>query len=201
MIGLIPQGAVDEGLLAVIRDGLSDALGSPPVLINVSFGIEAMLDRTRGQYDSTRILLQLRAMSDLPSASPDKILCITPHDLYIPVLTYVFGEAELGGNVAVVSYYRFQNERYGLPPNYGLLAERLLKESLHETGHMFGLTHCRSQECVMHASASVEEVDLKGTHYCEICGVSMERAVFPMKRTPRKAVSHRFFPNSGTFFP
>ena len=63
------------------------------------------------------------------------MLALTELDLYIPVLTYVFGEAQLAGDSALVSAHRLRQEFYGMPANRRLLDERLLKESLHELGH------------------------------------------------------------------
>jgi archaemetzincin len=98
-----------------------------------------------------------------------RILGVLGEDLFIPILTYVFGEAQLGGRVAVVSYHRLQSERYGLAPDRGLLHERLLKESLHELGHLGGLIHCSDLECVMHISTYVEDIDMKPAAFCSSC--------------------------------
>jgi archaemetzincin len=94
---------------------------------------------------------------------------VLEEDLFIPILTFVFGEAELGGSVAVMSYHRLQNELYGLPPDRDLLAARTAKEALHELGHAYGLVHCPDIDCVMHTSTDVEAVDLKGTDFCSTC--------------------------------
>jgi archaemetzincin len=51
--------------------------------------------------------------------------------------------------------------------------ERIMKEILHELGHNFGLLHCRDWDCVMHASASIEQVDIKGSYYCDSCTVQV----------------------------
>jgi archaemetzincin len=146
-------------------------------------GLEPYYDEQRGQYDSTRILLALKEAS-LPDG-PAKLLAVVPHDLFIPILTFVFGEAELSGSLAVVSYYRLANERYGLPPDPALLIQRLLKESLHEIGHLYGLVHCFEPGCVMRASTTVEEIDVKSANYCHLC----TRAIPAIQST---AVSGRF---------
>jgi len=97
------------------------------------------------------------------------MLAVVREDLFIPPLTFVFGEAELGGTLAVVSSCRLDNTRYGLPADPALLANRLAKEAVHEAGHMAGLTHCFEQQCVMRVSTSVEEIDLKGETFCDAC--------------------------------
>jgi archaemetzincin len=89
--------------------------------------------------------------------------------LYIPVLTFVFGEARLNGQCAVVSSYRLDNKFYGLPDDPALLQERLLKEAIHELGHTYGLFHCQNPECVMKSSTYVEEIDFKSSRFCDKC--------------------------------
>jgi archaemetzincin len=95
------------------------------------------------------------------------VLGITDQDLFIPILTYVFGEAQLGGAAALVSTARLVDgvERAGRR----LLVERLSKESLHEVGHAFGLVHCGHERCVMSRSPAVREVDQKAAELCEEC--------------------------------
>ena len=123
------------------------------------------LDGRRGQYYSTAILQRLERISD-PDA---RILGVTACDLYVPVLTFVFGEAQLDGNCAVVSTARLDEEFYGLPPREDLLRERLVKEAVHELGHTFGLRHCADWRCVMTSSHAVERLDVKTGEFCERC--------------------------------
>jgi len=120
----------------------------------------------RNQYHATLILASLlRALPD-----PDgRILGVTGVDLYIPVLTFLFGQAQLDGPGALISTFRLRNEYYGLPPDSDRLLDRTMKEAVHELGHTFGLVHCGAPRCVMNASTYVEEVDLKGEWYCPVC--------------------------------
>lgn len=75
----------------------------------------------------------------------------------------------MDGKVAVVSYNRLREEFYGFQPDGALLQTRLLKESIHELGHTFGLIHCSDYLCVMHSSTGVEEIDVKTERLCESC--------------------------------
>lgn len=125
--------------------------------------IAAMRDRTRGQYHSTPAL---RRLLDLDAPA---VLGVTRLDLFVPVLTFVFGEAQLVGRAAVVSTCRLDDEFYGLPPNRPLLLDRLLKEAVHELGHTRGLRHCMDWSCAMSSAHAVERLDLKQAAYCSEC--------------------------------
>jgi archaemetzincin len=129
------------------------------------FDISFAHDETRRQYYSTAIIQKLER-----SADPDaRVLGVTACDLFVPVLTFVFGEAQLDGNCAVVSAARLHDEFYGLPAQPELFRERLLKEAAHELGHTFGLRHCPDWRCVMTSSHAVERLDVKGSEFCASC--------------------------------
>ncbi len=132
-----------------------------PELFDISFS----MDEGRGQYYSTAILQKMERQAD-PDA---RVLGVTACDLYVPVLTFVFGEGQLDGNCAVVSTARLKEEFYGMPAREELLRERLVKEAAHELGHTFGLRHCAEWECVMASSHAVERLDVKGAEFCKRC--------------------------------
>ena len=98
-----------------------------------------------------------------------KVLLLTEFDLYIPALTFVFGEAQLRGKHSIVSVCRLHEEFYLGKTDDQLLLKRSMKEVLHELGHNFGLLHCSNWDCVMHSSLGIEEVDIKGDSYCNDC--------------------------------
>ena len=78
-------------------------------------------DLRRNQYYSTTIL---QAMQPLVEKGA-RLLAVTSVDLSVPVLTFVFGEAQLSGSCAVVSLHRLREEFYGLPTRDDLMRERL----------------------------------------------------------------------------
>ena len=100
-------------------------------------------------------------------------------DLFIPILTFVFGEAQLQGIGSVVSTHRLHNRFYGLPEDRELTTDRLLKEAVHELGHTYGLIHCSQQRCVMNASTYVENIDQKPAELCPVCQKGIQASSSP----------------------
>ena len=151
------------GALAVtLANTFRVACSVRPDRLDVAFA----LHRARNQYYSSAILQAMQPLVE-PGA---RLLAVTSVDLYVPVLTFVFGEAQLTGSCAVVSLHRLREEFYGLPPHDDLMRERLVKEAVHELGHTFGLRHCDDWRCVMTSSHAVELLDVKGAEFCFLCG-------------------------------
>jgi archaemetzincin len=117
-------------------------------------------------------------MQSFLTADSWRMLGIVAVDLYIPILTYVFGEAQMGGPCAVISAHRLRQEFYGLPPNPDLFRQRVIKEAVHELGHTVNLTHCGDYRCAMAPSHAVEWIDLKESTLCTAC----QAAATPMKQ-------------------
>lgn len=126
-------------------------------------------DPVRNQYSSTVILERLDGLVAADRQGDRRVLAVTALDLYVPILTFVFGEAQLAGRCAVVSFHRLREDFYGLPLNQALLDKRLTKEAVHELGHTFGLRHCSNWGCVMASSHSVARLDLKTPYFCPAC--------------------------------
>jgi archaemetzincin len=129
-------------------------------------------DPNRVQHNSSLILQQLIRQ---PPPNANKVLGVLDVDLFIPILTFVFGEAQLQGIGAVVSTHRLHNHFYGLPENRELTTDRLLKEAVHELGHTFGLIHCLQPRCVMNASTYVENIDQKPVEFCSLCQKNLNK--------------------------
>jgi archaemetzincin len=101
-------------------------------------------------------------------------LAVADVDLYIPILKYVFREAQMGGPCTVVSIHRLRQEFYGLDCDDALLHQRLIKASGHEVGHTLDLRHCQDYSCVMPSSHSVEWIDLRASTLCDSCRSPVE---------------------------
>jgi archaemetzincin len=166
------QGASSEpglDLLEHLAVALARVFRAPCRIRPETVDLDFALDPFRGQYHSTAILQRMERVCD-PDA---RVLGVAACDLYVPVLTFVFGEAQLDGKCAVVSTARLSEEFYGLPGRDELLRERLVKEAVHELGHTFGLRHCPDWRCVMTSSHAVERIDVKGADFCGRCRKSV----------------------------
>jgi archaemetzincin len=175
-IHLVSLAYPDPGHLQELAQGVAMETGWAVLPLASGMAIDYAYDSVRRQHHSSRILLGLKNL--VPDG--DRILGVTCVDLFIPILTFVFGEAQLNGPTAVVSSFRLNPELYGLAPDDRLSMQRLLKESIHELGHTFGLRHCIDFECVMHASTYAEEIDLKQKHFCRQCkDLVMKKTIGP----------------------
>lgn len=133
--------------------------------------LSAFYEPTRRQYDGNRLLKAI----DLGFATDtDKTLGLFNVDLFIPILTYIFGQAYLNGRSGIASLYRLSNERYGIKNNDNVFYDRFRKEVIHELGHTFGLIHCHNPTCVMRSSTYVEDIDQKSHHLCDKCRMQLE---------------------------
>ena len=168
-IRLMALGDVPLPDLHEMARKLKTAFGVPVSLSSDALLIGFALDGRREQFRSDKLLVHLQALA----TDKTTVLGVTAVDLFIPILTYVFGEAQLGGKAAVVSSFRLRNELYGLEADTQLTMDRLVKEAIHELGHTLGLVHCTHPECVMQQSTYAEMIDLKGAEYCEQCRVTL----------------------------
>ena len=171
---LLPVGTPDTRLLEWLRQSLADKFRVRAEILADTLDPTFAVHTERQQFHSSEIIAAVQ-----PHINRDtwRLLAITERDLYIPILTFVFGEAQMGGPAAVVSYHRLMQEFYGLPADLDLLANRLLIESVHELGHTLHLTHCHEFRCAMAASHAVEWIDIKDSGFCEECLAKAMQAV------------------------
>jgi archaemetzincin len=164
---LVAVGPVDPSFLEYLALVLPETLPLRFRVHDRALPADAAFDPLRGQWNAARLLAELGSLED--AAGVWRVLGVADVDLYIPILTFVFGLAHLGAKCAVISLHRLYAQFYGLPPDPELLLRRVEKEALHEIGHTLSLRHCPNYACVMHYSNTVEEVDLKTARFCEPC--------------------------------
>jgi archaemetzincin len=138
-------------------------------------GLEVVQERLDGSlpgeaYDAFRRQYEAYALLGLlpsPRGDEDLRLLVVDEDIFIEGLNYCFGLAS--GRRAVVSTRRLDPAYYGQPADRARLMQRLLKEIVHEAGHMLGLEHCGNVRCVMRFSRDILDTDMKGPGFCQAC--------------------------------
>ncbi len=181
LVRLLPVGTVDAALLGNLCAAIPLSLPVACEILPVTLDPAPTYHVERQQYHSSEILQRMQA---LVRPGDWRILGITDADLYIPILKYVFGEAQMDGPCAVVSAHRLHQQFYGLDRDDGLLSQRLLKESVHELGHTLGLHHCQDYRCAMASAHAVEWIDLREPTLCESCQSKLGLRVTPAGRLP-----------------
>lgn len=167
---LVPIGDVPGNSLDWIEGAAAEWFPLPIQRLPAMPIPERAFDAKRGQYQSVEIM---KMLSQIVPRDASRILGVTDVDLSIPMLSFLFGQAQFDGPVAVVSLCRLHQEFYGLPAQESLLRERTVKEVLHELGHTFGLVHCSEPTCAMSLATHIQLVDAKAEQYCARCGLQL----------------------------
>ena len=128
---LVAIDAVDKNVMDWLKNDLNKAFNKQ---VFVEKGMPAPVyafNKKRNQYLSTVIL---NAVMDQKEYSPyERILGLVDHDLYVPELNFVFGEASR--KAAVISLTRLTQTFYHLTEDQNLFHQRVLTEAVHELGH------------------------------------------------------------------
>jgi archaemetzincin len=159
-------GVVEEDVLNLAEKALWHTFGHEVARLPMLAPDPAALDSRRKQWNST---LLLRQAAQARPAGALRLLALTAEDIFIPMLSFVFGQAQLGGRAALVSTARLRQEFHGFAEDRPLFSGRLIKEVVHEVGHTFGLTHCPDPSCSMSLSTTLVQTDKKSAELCPSC--------------------------------
>ena len=166
VLELLPIGNLDAGLLDDLGPALSTCLQVPCGVVSGRMDPAFAFHRERQQYHSSEILL---AMQDIVTPNTWRVLGIAAADLYIPILTFVFGEAQMGGPCAVVSIHRLRQEFYGLPQTRACCISVCEKRHCMKWATPSISCIVEDYQCAMAPSHAVEWIDLKGDELCTCC--------------------------------
>jgi archaemetzincin len=165
-ITLVSVGYIEETYLRSVVEAAGSEFCLPVNIREGFIDITEFYDPTRRQYNGLKLLKEI---DTLYASDNTKTIGLFSVDLFIPILTFIFGQAYLNGRSGIASYYRLSNERYGMSSDNKLLIQRFQKEVNHELGHTFGLVHCHVPSCVMRSSTYVEDIDQKDISTCIHC--------------------------------
>jgi len=183
-IRVAPLGNIDTSFLIKFKNGLQSELGraigkepscffdvgNPEMIAHYKLPIVAY-NHITGKYNSHTVFLfgkeiRERTLKELGNQNaPLKILILTDYELYKPGYKGVFfGEAEAGGDIAVIVTAQLKDECNEL-----LTIERTIKEALHVIGYTLGLEACNNPSCIMFSCKTKNELDIRSKNFCEDC--------------------------------
>jgi len=165
-ITLVSYGNFEKDFLRKIAEDVTREFIFPVIIEENYIDLSEFYDPNRRQYDGNKLLKEIESIY---SSTSYKTIGLFRVDIFIPILTYIYGQAILNGSTGIASIYRLKNELYGMKQDENLLLERFSKVVIHELGHTFGLIHCHIPTCVMRASTYVEILDQKSKNLCPLC--------------------------------
>jgi archaemetzincin len=169
-VGILQIGQVNPEVFVSIQEGLAKTFPDTTIatIKDVLPVPEDAFDKKRGQYNSNIIL---SIVKDYSSKKPEfhRILGVADVDIFTSGLNYVFGEAYVPGDAALISLWRLKPVFYKEKPDLALFLLRAQKEAVHELSHTLGIGHCLRSMCVMHFSNSIFDTDRKQSLLCDEC--------------------------------
>lgn len=175
LIGIIPTGQVWGFVLKDLIDDMKEAFSKAnkavalDILMKRPYPIPRLaFDIDLGKYRVEGFFLKAfdikTEVERIHKISIDKILILTDVDLCNPPHMNGFGYADVDHLFAIISLYRLHKGA-----SKQILRERLVKEALHEMGHVYGLDHCSKSSCPMSIATSLTEIDAKSIEFCPRC--------------------------------
>ena len=140
-ITLVSFGYFEKDILEKTAEAVENEFHALVNLRDGRIDLSEFYDPARRQYNGNTLL---RWVDSMPFPDSSKTLGLFNVDLFIPILTFIFGQAFLNGRTGIASLYRFSNESYGMTGDNHFLLDRFKKEVIHELGHTFGLIHCHN---------------------------------------------------------
>lgn len=160
MIAVYQQKGLD--FFNLIAQSLEDCINSNSRRAN-DFRVPAdAYNSSRKQYNPEFIVKEI---AKFKGSRDDYRLGVIDVDIYARGLNFIFGLAHPLRRIALISIYRLSGQQ---------LLERIAKEVVHETGHLYGLGHCANPLCVMYFSNTVADTDYKGKNLCKQCRRKIE---------------------------
>lgn len=171
-IYIVPIGSIDEAYLHPLVSRLEERFTT-----KVHLALDKRMPDPDDAFDyEAQKHIAMYVITELIKVDvPDdvKVLGVANVDLFVhrSVDEFIFGQSQFGvnGKIALVSTFRMDPFSYvGGKRNDKLVVERLMKEAVHELGHLFGIRNCAGIECAMYLPKNLRELDKKTDGFCTI---------------------------------
>jgi len=166
-IDIVPIGHVDALAVSVVAANLQTLMGLNADTLPLHPEPEYAYLAVRSQYAAGKIIKELESIDEGSRFKLGIVQC----DLCTPILKFVFGESQLGGKAAVISLHRLQDKD---PARTYLRAAKI---GLHETGHLLGIGHCQTHDCLMAFVSTIEKLDGQPARFCTACQYEISRTL------------------------
>ncbi|MFL5318955.1 MAG: non-proteolytic archaemetzincin-like protein [Myxococcaceae bacterium] len=162
VLQLVPVGPIPISLMKEIEEPLQSSLQVTPVQGRTPLtDPKYAFNKDRNQYHSQAIM---RRLVPLLQNAQQLGLGVCDVDLFVPDSPFVFGEADRESRIALVSLFRLRQGAEG-----EMLKRRVQVESVHQAGHLVGLSYCDDPRCVMFLATQPSDVDRKNLSLCNVC--------------------------------
>ncbi|MBI3184514.1 MAG: non-proteolytic archaemetzincin-like protein [Myxococcales bacterium] len=159
---LVTVGSAPPGLLRDMEEPLQNHLGVKAAQGKTPLQSPAYaFNKDRKQYHCNAIMRRL-----VPLLEPGQkfVLGLADVDLFVPDSPFVFGEADRESKVALVSVFRLKQGT-----DSDGLKRRAQVETVHQAGHLLGLSYCDDPRCVMFLATAPSDCDRKSVALCNVC--------------------------------
>ena len=160
-----------DGLQVPVKRLISSLIGVPVTVTENHVRVTGYVNDRR-QVDAQSALDSIQAYKYRHGLT-EPVLLVVHQDLFGNGHSFVFGLAREAVGAAIVSTARLGNEYYGRAPNDDDLIDRITKEGTHEFGHLLGLGHCATHECIMFKPDTLDELDRKKKMFCPVCKAAL----------------------------
>ncbi len=129
---------------------------------------------TSKQWDVEQLIPDLQAAVGGGLGPKRLVLGITDCDLFGGASNFLFGTAQTGNFLGLISTHRFRAIFNDEAPKRERFNERVLKQSLATIGFMLGVPRCNTPECARAYPRSLQEHDQKPSKLCPVCHAGFE---------------------------
>lgn len=168
--GVLPIGKIPDIILKIIAANVETHFHNTTEILKPEPVPSYAFDMKRSQYNAGGIIKKLNEEDE---HSHDKIIAVCDVDIFIPILTHVFGEAEFGGKHCIASLFRLRQGGKA-PCPASIYYERAAKVAIHEAGHLFNLLHCENTTCLMHFAGNLKQLDTISLRFCPNCQAQLK---------------------------